>query len=75
MRLEKRLPPYMRRPVCTWVRATPEEIALSVISQMVALRRGGGDASSLPLPDDRLNGRELPLRTPSFVNARRDVAP
>src|ERR1700761_3434936 len=38
--------------------STPEEIALSVISQMVALRRGG-DATSPPLRDDHLSGRDF----------------
>jgi xanthine dehydrogenase accessory factor len=53
--------------------ATPEEIALSVISQMVALRRGGG-ASSLPLHEDRLTGRDF-VTDAVIRQCEADVAP
>jgi xanthine dehydrogenase accessory factor len=53
--------------------ATPEEIALSVISQMVALRRGG-DASSVPLHEDRLTGRDF-VTDAVIRQCEADVAP
>jgi xanthine dehydrogenase accessory factor len=53
--------------------ATPEEIALSVISQMVALRRGG-NALPLPLHDERLN--RLDFATDAVIRqCEADVTP
>jgi len=45
---------------------------LSVISQMVALRRGGG--ASLPLHDDRLSGRDF-VTDAVIRQCEADVAP